>query len=395
MDFELPFLARMRASQTPELTASEALQHMARASHRGRWPRKVKVTGRIKGPLRSETPDEATFILEDGGTPLTVKLPRMEADGLAPGQRVVLEGRLFLTARASSLEAVLKGHLVSGEQLRRDTAHLRQLPRLPLTEFFQRPESCLVILGSERALRDVDDEMTQEGCYPGPVRREIVRMTERAEVLAAAYRYRGVAQAVLFVRRGGEGHEFKFWSDPVFIQDLLEAGLHVYLGLGHAEDRTALDALADETFPTASAAGMALARALRAPRKTPGHDELLAVTPTVKNSAPLVKDAGLAEKYTVPAMKDVKPAVNDNAILLNDTAPAGNNLAFEVKEPVFASQDIAPAFNEATLSKPATNGAARQAAPESQAKEELYLSNTMIWIIALILGAIVLILGLR
>lgn len=317
MDFELPFLSRIRATQVPELSAGEVLHHVARASHRGRWPRKVKVTGRIKGPLRSETPDETTFALEDEGTQLTVKLPTAEAEGLAPGQRVVMEGRLLLTATNSSLAAVLKGHIVSGGQLRREAAQLRKLPRLRLGDFFQLPESGLVILGSERAIHDVDDELKKEGSYPGPFRREIVRMTERAEVLAAAHRYAGVAQAILFVRRGGEDHEFRFWSDPVFIEDLLEAGLHIYLGLGHAGDRTALDPLADETFPTASAAGTALARALRAPRVTPVRIE---------------------EPVAPPAAPPV----------------------------------VAPT-----------------------AKEEFHLSNTMIWVIALILGAIVLIVGLR
>jgi hypothetical protein len=33
--------------------------------------------------------------------------------------------------------------------------------------------------------------------------------------------------------------------------------------------------------------------------------------------------------------------------------------------------------------------------PETPVKEELYLSNTMIWAVALILGAIVLIVGLK
>jgi hypothetical protein len=131
------------------------------------------------------------------------------------------------------------------------------------------------------------------------------------------------------VRRGGEGHEFKFWSDPVFIEDLLEAGLHIYLGLGHADDQTALDSLADETFPTASAAGVALARALRAPRRAPENMEPPAPEPVMKENA-------LS-----------RPAVNDTAL------------------------------------------------PKPAAKEELYLSNTMIWIIALMLGAIVLIVGLR
>jgi hypothetical protein len=339
MDFELPFLSRIRANQVPELSAREALQHMARASHRGRWPRKVKVAGRIKGPLRSETPDETTFALEDEGTQLTVRLPRTEAEGLAPGQRVIMEGRLLLTAMNSSLAPVLKGHIVSGGQLRREILQLRNLSRLSLADFFQFPASGLVILGSERALRDVDDELKKEDCYPGPVRREIVRMTERAEVLAAAHRYAGVAQAILFVRRGGEGHEFKFWSDPVFIEDLLEAGLHIYLGLGHADDQTALDSLADETFPTASAAGVALARALRAPRRAPESME-------PSEPAPVMKDSALS-----------RPVVKDTAL-------------------------PKPELKDAALPKP-------------EVKEELYLSNTMIWIIALTLGAIVLIVGLR
>jgi hypothetical protein len=289
--------------------------------------------------LRSETPDETTFALEDEGTQLTVRLPRMEAEGLAPGQRVIMEGRLLLTATNSSLAPVLKGHIVSGGQLRRESLQLRNVTRLCLADFFQLPESGLVILGSERALRDVDDELKKDDCYPGPVRREIVRMTERAEVLAAAHRYAGVAQAILFVRRGGEDREFKFWSDPVFIEDLLEAGLHIYLGLGHADDRTALDSLADETFPTASAAGVALAQALRAPRGAP-------------------------ENIEPPA---ARPVMNESAL----PRP-------EVKETPLP----APAVKETALPKPAE-------------KEELYLSNTMIWAIALALGALVLIVGLR
>lgn len=317
MDFELPLLSRIRATHVPELAARDALHHMATAANRGRRPRKVKVTGRIKGPLRSETPDETTFTLEDEGTTLTVKVPRLEAAGLTSGQRVVLEGRLLLTATHASLQAVFKGHIIPGGQLRRDAAQGRTAPRLRLADFLQAHESGLVILGSERAILDVDDELKKQGTYPGPFRREIVRMTESADVLAAAQRYVGVAQALLLVRRGGEGHEFKFWSDPAFMDDLLALGLPIYLGLGHADDRTALDPLVDEVFPTASAAGAALAQALRAPRVTTVVNEQPSVTP---------------EKIETP-----KAAV----------------------------------------------------------KEELYLSNTFIWAVALLLGAIVLIVGLR
>lgn len=317
MDFELPFLSRMRATHVPELSARDALHHMATASNRGRRPRKVKVTGRIKGPLRSETPDETTFTLDDEGTTLTVKVPRLEAAGLAAGQKVFLEGRILLTATHASLQAVFKGHVVPGGQLRRESAHARQAARLRLTDFLQVHESGLVILGSERAIHDVDDELKKQGCYPGPFRREIVRMTESADVLAAAHRYAGVAQGLLFVRRGGEGHEFRFWSDPAFMEDLLALGLPLYLGLGHPDDRTALDPLVDEAFPTASAAGAALVQGLRAPRATAVVNEQPSLTP-------------------------------------------------ETIEP-----------------------------PAAVVKDELYLSNTFIWAVALILGAIVLIVGLR
>jgi hypothetical protein len=317
MDFELPFLSRILAAQVPELKARDALHSMAKASNRGRRPRKVKVTGRIKGPLRSETPDETTFALEDEGATLNVKVPSLDGAALAAGQRVVVEGRLLLTATHASLQAVLKGHIVPASPLRRQAVHEKKSPRLRLADFLQVHESGLVILGSERAIHDVDDELKKQACYPGPFRREIVRMTESGDVLAAAYRYADVAQALLFVRRGGEGHEFRFWSDPLFMEDLLATDLSIYLGLGHADDRTALDSLVDETFPSASAAGAALAQALLAPR----------VTPPVSEPTPVIPDA-------------------------IETSPA----------PV---------------------------------KEELYLSNTMIWAVALLLGAIVLIVGLR
>lgn len=315
MDFEIPLLSRI---PVPKLTPFEAMKHLEKSHNAGRRSGKIKVTGTVASHVRSRTHDQVIFDIEADGIPLRVWVPEQGSTGIVPGIRVVVEGRLLIEASNSTLCAVLEGHIVQQSQARRESAFQRKLPGLLLADFLAHKFD-LVILGSERAIHDIDEQLKNKNCYPGPFRREIVRMTSRADVLAAVCRYSGVSQGVLFVRRGGEDSEFEFWSDPGFIEDLFESKQRIYIGLGRAEHRTALDSVADELFPTPMAAGQALAQALLAPR---------------------------------PIEKKIEAQPPPTEVLSG-------------------SQNAAPSV-----------------------KEEFYLSNAFIWTLALVLGAIVLIIGL-
>lgn len=264
MDFDIPFLSRMRGSPLPEMSPWEAMKHLERTHNAARRSGRIKVVGTVTSPVPIRMQDRVLFEIEADGIPLKVWVPEGDASSLAPGARVVVKGRLLIEATNSSLGAVLKGHLVQTAEALHLSALQRKLPKLKLADFLAQKLE-LVILGSERAIHDLDEQLKVRDCYPGPVRREIVRMSSSLDVLAAVRRYSSLSQGILFVRRGGEASEFSFWSDPGFISKLLESRLHIYIGLGHAEQQTALDTLVDELFPTPMDAGVALAQALLDP----------------------------------------------------------------------------------------------------------------------------------
>ncbi len=267
MDFEIPFLSKVRGLPVPELSPLEAMKHLERTHNAGRRNGKIKVAGTVRSPILSRTQDHLLFEIEADGIPLKVWVPERDAGSIVPGARIVAQGRLLIEAMDSSLGAVLKGQLVQMAEALPLSALQRKLPQLSLADFLAQKLE-LAILGSERAIHDLDEQLKLRNCYPGPARREIVRMTSSLDVLAAVRRYRDLSQGILFVRRGGEASEFAFWSDPGFISQLLDSKLHIYIGLGQAEQRTALDSLVDELFPTPMAAGAALAQALLDPPRS-------------------------------------------------------------------------------------------------------------------------------
>lgn len=269
MDVETPArpksISNARAVPAPirELLPSDVLRYIEQVFSETSRKEKVRVMGEVSSSIRGPAFNWCYFDVEAEGESIQVCVPELEAKDLSIGTHVCVEGELTVKAGFSSLHATISGHIIKQSRFAKQepVTVVRDFGTLSLSEFIAKYEHGLVILGTGLAIGDLDMQLRGSDCYPGPFRREPIRITSSQDVLNAFRKASEYANGVMLVRGGDEEDSFEFWNDLEFIQEILKTRMHIYPGLGLADNASELDRYADEVFASPSAAGKELAKA--------------------------------------------------------------------------------------------------------------------------------------
>lgn len=225
--------------------------------------------GTVSSDVRGPFSGRCYFDIESEGLVVHASVPDAESMDLPVGTKVHLHGKITPRLKKDSIDATIVGNILSKVAPKPPKAIVlrRQIPVLSISDLLTTSKSHLVVLGTTRAINDLDTQLRNQGCYPGPFTRDMVRITSGRDVLEAVKRYALSCQGVLLVRGGGDEEGFRFWNDPEFIEEFLNIKVHFYLALGHADNQTDLDQFADQCFATPTEAGFVLAQALKVQRQ--------------------------------------------------------------------------------------------------------------------------------
>ena len=210
-------------------------------------------------------------VVDDGGAQVKVEVlcSLVDSRGIAPGQHVVLIGRLMVRASNFGVEVrlVAADIQLGDREEAADTVFvphgrmtLERLRGLPLSRvpFPEKEVISLTLIQSTsvaaQVARDCMAELVQLGDALDVASIRVNMLDPVA--IASAIRSAVATDVVMLIRGGGDAADFEVFDDPRVVMALANQRAHRIVGLGHTGNSTLLDLVADHAACTpAQAAG--------------------------------------------------------------------------------------------------------------------------------------------
>lgn len=266
--FTTLLLERMATTHLPEMGGMIRLH--------GRWTDPGRPTGKFYYGAK---------VVDDGGSQAKVEIHTslVAGSGVAPGQRVIVTGRLAIRNSNYGVEVRLVGSDISldaNEQEetvpRKDSGRmtLERLRSLPVrrTPFPTRTTVSVTLIHSSSSISQVTHDCMAELDKIGtaievlPVRVNILDPVEIAESIRYAD-----GDVLVLIRGGGDAADFEVFDDPRVLTALAQHPAHRVIGLGHTGNTTLLDFVSDYSANTPAQAGAYIREQIEKQRNLQGE----------------------------------------------------------------------------------------------------------------------------
>lgn len=139
--------------------------------------------------------------------------------------------------------------------------------KVKLTDFIdQHGIESLLVIGTTIAIKDIKtalQEVLRKDSFLNTIEGEFNSPAKLLE--AAKAKLSDNVKGVLYTRGGNDAYTLRHWDDPEFINQLSELDCRLYTAIGHANQSFLIEKyVCDDCFPTPTAAGHAIGKAIKA-----------------------------------------------------------------------------------------------------------------------------------